>query len=362
MIKYNNIEKLKGFKPLCYISERLILFKKGKVYAFDNNELKCVLKLDSSMKDKIKQLNRLTVRLFRQEPRCAIAISDNEILMVYRRKIYCIDIFEHTFKVVSNIRDGFSDTLNLCLSKQKDYKAIWGDYGSNCEYEHINIYGLTSDNKVKILYAFKKNTIRHIHNIISCENGYFIFTGDNEAESGIYFSDFNFNKVIPILTGNGKTRAVQGFYYENKLIYATDFVESQNTINYIDFNDDLMQVTELGKINGSCIYGTELRNGFLFSTTVESSENTKGLKGILSTKPAGGIHSKEIQLIYIDKDSFKLKLIKQNLKDNYPMKLFQYGCFMFPKNAEQRENVAIYCMAQKKFDGKIINIKEGDYE
>lgn len=362
MNHYNNINKLKGFKPLCYISEKLILFKKNKLYSFDNNDIKCILKLDSSIKNKIKQLNRITIRLFRQEPRCAMTISNNEILMIYKKKIYIIYVFEHEFRVVGSVRSGFSDTLNLCLSKHEKYKAIWGDYGSNYNYEHINIYALTYNNKIEILYTFKKNTIRHIHNIISSEKGYFIFTGDNEMQAGIYFADFNFKEVIPIVVGNEKSRAVQGFYYNNKLVYATDFVEKENSINYIDINDEFIKVIEIGKINGSCIYGTELKNGFLFSTTVESSEKIKGLKALLSTRSATGIKSNQIQLIYINKESLETRLVKKGIKDNYPMKLFQYGCFMFPQNSKNKKNVEIYCMAQKNYDGKIISINEEDYE
>ena len=294
--------------------------------------------------------NRLLKRLLRLEPRVCVFLNDSSFLMAYKRSIYKIDFKLSLIEKVCDSRAGFSDCLNFC----RDGNSIfWGDYGNNSSLEKVNIYRF-QDNKVNIVYSFPAQSIRHIHNIIydDYRKGYWILTGDTEKDAGIYFATKDW-EVKSILVGEQKYRAVVAFPTPSGLIYATDAV---NTDNYIYLlNAENQKIRAITPLNGSCIYGSEIKDKFYFSTTVEPEEG-RGFLNLLSYKLGKGIKSRFCQVISIDKKIFEKKIELSLKKDWLPMKLFQYGTVKFPSNQNNLKNIYVTPIATKRFDGNTIKL------
>lgn len=347
-ISINATRILKDYKPLAHLQNVLYLHKKGRLYSLEGDQPEEVARLYAT---NWKDTNRLLMRLFRREPKYAVPIAENKLLIAMRRKIFLFDVEKKDVSFVTDVREGFSDPLNICPCSGK-WLAIWGDYGQNPEHNEINIYGLKTDTTVEIIATFAAGKIRHIHNIIpKRDGGYYIFTGDQEKEAGIYQCDESFSLIEPIKVGKQKYRAVVGFDTEQGLLYATDAVNEQNYIYILRNGSEPEIVTEL---NGSCIYGCRIEQGYLFSTTVEPDENNRGITSWISSKKGKGILSNDSHLVFIDKN-LKSDVVLKYKKDILPMKLMQYGSIQFPRGTGK--DIWIYPVALKGVDGAAVKLE-----
>lgn len=345
------LQQLPGYKPICYIKEILYLYKKGFIYRLVENQPEKVIQVYHST---VKESLRILTRLFRTEPKFAVPINESQMLLVGRRTIKVVDVEKQVVEDISTSREGFSDPLNICVGSEK-WVALWGDYGSNAEHEAINIYGLTQNNKVEIVYTFKRGQVRHIHNIIpKLSGGYYVLTGDQEDGAGIYKANISFDQVEPVKIGKQRYRTVVGFDTPKGLLYATDAVNEKNYVYLLDGEDEPQKICTL---NGSCIYGTQFREKYYFSTTVEPDENNCGISSWISSKRGEGILSNEVCLIEIN-DKMKFKTIEKFKKDTLPMKLMQYGAIQFPRG--KAKELWCYPVAVKWYDGKALLIKVED--
>lgn len=336
------VQQLSGYKPLCYIKEALYLYRKGFIYRLVENHPEKVIQVYPNT---TKESLRVLARLFRTEPKYAVPINESQMLLVGHRTIKVVDVEKQVVSDIFSSREGFSDPLNICVGREK-WVALWGDYGPNAEHDFVNIYGLTKENKVEIVYSFKSGQVRHIHNIIpELSGGYYIFTGDQEKSAGIYKANGSFDLVEPVKIGLQQYRAVIGFDTPKGLLYATDAVNEKNYVYLLDGKGEPQKICAL---NGSCIYGTEFKGKYYFSTTVEPDENNRGVTSWISSKRGEGILSDDVQVIRLDTNT-KSEIIMMLKKDAYPMKLFQYGAVQF--NHGDGERLWCYPVAIRKYDG-----------
>lgn len=296
---------------------------------------------------------RLFSRLFRLEPRCIVRLLDAEFLVCLCHQLWILNAEKRSITSVWSARTGFSTPLNLSSDGENVY---WGDYGNNPGRENVNIYRMNKEHEIDICYSFSSGSIRHIHNIIYDRslNKYWVLTGDNDKSSGIYLAAIDWSEMKPIKVGKQEYRAVVGFPYRDGLLYATDSIMNENFVYYLNLKDN--SVIRLALLNGSCIYGTENRNAFFFSTTVEPVEG-RGFFSMFTYRLGLGIKNNKVHLVRVDKITNKVEIIREFTKDILPMKLFQYGSIMFPKGQEISNDLWIYVMACQKFDGKSILIK-----
>ncbi len=340
-----------NYKPLYVWNDKVLLYRGGSIYLSDKDNTFEIIKCPLSSIKRIASKIRLSNRLLRLEPRATERLSENKFIMCFAHKIWIVDIAKRIMNVAYENRQGWSDTLNFCSDGKNIY---WGEYGSNPERDEVNIYKISQDEKIEVVYTFPKQTIRHIHNIFfdATENCFWIFTGDNDTNAGIYRASKDWTKVQAVRTGEQRYRTVVGFPYEGGVIYATDSVSDANHI-YVLNKDGALD--KLAAINGSCIYGTETMNHYIFSTTVEPPEGA-GFLSMLSNKLGGGILSRDVEVVSVRKSDLKVSVIAKYRKDWLPMKFFQYGVAMFPKGQEQSEMLWHYVMACKKYDGKSLLI------
>ena len=346
---------LKG--KLLYVTEdgQGLLFKNQAFYTVNltSGQSDLIVNTQAGFWERICGHSRLGARFFRMEPRCVERLLDNLFVVCYANRVWLLDALKRSLSLLLDSRDGFSNPLNLCTDGNAVY---WGDYGNNPKHEVVNIYRLDSDLKVKIAYSFEEGVIRHIHNIVWDEKHqkFYVLTGDLEEKSGIYEATVDWHQVSPIVTGDQQFRAVVAFLYKDGLIYATDSVSEKNMI-YLLQNGT---VKPLSPLPGSCIYGAETEDYYVFSTTVEPPEG-RGLFDMLTYKLGEGIEDRYSHLIAVGKNDLKVREVAKVKKDILPMKLFQYGAVMFPQGRVNENTIWLYNMACKGDGRTIAQIIEG---
>lgn len=296
--------------------------------------------------------NRLANRLLRMEPRCVERLDDDRFIICYSQSVCLLDFCNQSLSPIQTSRSGFSNPLNLCSDGQYVY---WGDYGDNSTHEEVNIYRVDASLNTEVIYSFPKGAIRHIHNIIwdDANKKFYILTGDLEETSGIYESDSEWKDVRPVVVGSQQYRAVVGFPYENGLVYATDSVSEENQIYLLQDGG----VKSLAPFPGSCIYGTETKDYYVFSSTVEPPEG-RGFFNLFTYKLGKGIKDRYAHIITVRKSDLKVEEVYKAKKDIWPMKLFQYGTFMFPKG-QNKSNDLFFNVVACKGDGETQQIHLG---
>lgn len=296
---------------------------------------------------------RIANRLLRLEPRSFVRLQNGNYLISVLHKVWLLSVKEKELKPIFESRKFFSDNLNFC---EYDGNVYWGDYGINVIHEPINIYRMDKDGNVNIVYTFPKGEVIHVHNIFlnETQSHFFVLMGDNEAKAGIYKASLDWKEVTPIKVGKQCYRSVVGFPYNGGLLYATDSVDYDNELRLIE-KDGSEKV--LCTINGSCIYGGETQDYFLFSTTVEPKSGA-GFMHIFENRLGGGIKSRDVHIIAVTKKDLGIRVIKKLRKDWLPMVLFQYGRVKFAGGQENNKN-EVWCspVACKKYDGKTIKIE-----
>lgn len=335
-----------------------LLFYQMSFFLVDlaTHEVKFICALPVSKKIELLSHCRLLSRLKRLEPKCAGRLSETEFVVSLLRTCWLIDITHGTCEKICDNPEGFSEVINFCSVGEGVY---WGDYGRNTEHQEVKVYHLGKDHRISEVHTFLASTVRHIHNIVEDDNGFLLFVGDNETEAGIYKVYKDWSEVKPWKTGQQKYRAVVGFPYNGGILYATDSVETENHIRYIT-NGGYEKI--LITLNGSCIYGCETKDYYLFSTTVEPHEGG-GKLSLIFEKLGGGIQSRDVTIVAVSKKDLSVKQIASFKKDCWPMKIFQYGRCIFAGGQGQNEN-GFWCspVACKGVDGKTVwlNFKDKD--
>lgn len=294
--------------------------------------------------------SRILSRLRRLEPKCAGRLSNTEFVVSLLRSIWLVDVEKKSCRKICDNPEGFSEVINFCSTPEGVY---WGDYGRNNGLRKVRIYRVGAERQVKVIYTFEADTVRHIHNIVQDGDGFLLFVGDNEANAGIYRVNQDWTEVKPWKIGQQKYRAVVGWPYLGGVLYATDSVETENHIRYITADG---VERELASLNGSCIYGCETKDYYLFSTTVEPHEGG-GKLSLLFEKLGGGIKSRDVTIVAVSKKDLTVRQMASYKKDRWPMKLFQYGRCIFAGGQQNTNTVWCSPVACKRYDGKTIKIE-----
>ena len=324
----------------CDNNKRLV-FANGIFYVDSNDEHEKIVDVRPKGLRRVLSHSRLAERLLRLEPRCAEMLDENRYVVCHAHKVWLLDVKQKCFTVLQDSREGFSNPLNLCSDGKYVY---WGDYGDNAFRDTVNIYRVNSLLKVEIVYSFPKGAIRHIHNVVWDETHkrFFVLTGDLEEKSGIYKVDSEWKEVKPVVTGSQQYRAVVAFPCGDGLIYATDSVAEENNIYLLQHGE----VMVLAPFPGSCIYGAETKDYYVFSSTVEPPEG-RGLKDMFSYKLGAGIKDRYAHLVSVRKSDLQVQEVLKVKKDIWPMKLFQYGTLTFPNGQDNNDNLWFNVIACK---------------
>lgn len=354
-----------GVKPLCWADDgkTLLYYARGKLYLREGKEVRRLCSLPLNGSKKLLSCNRLASRIFRIEPRAALIVGE-AALVAWMGSIDLVDLHDGKIESLLRSREGFSNPLYFTPVAGNKFLAVWGDYGTNPGRQSVAIWGLDVNLEIRVLYKFAPGTIRHIHGIVPRRmggGGFYVFTGDMEKDSGIYVASEDFSNVQPLAVGEQRFRAVRGFPVEEGLIYATDSASIENHVYrlYEDGAGSWQRLDDLGVINGPCIYGGTISDGYLFTTTVEPDENRRGFASFLSCSIGPGVRTSEATAVFVS-ECATLSEVARIKGDGLPLKAFQYGSLQMPSGVAPSSDVWAYARSLKGVDGRAIRLSIGD--
>lgn len=238
-----------------------------------------------------------------------------------------------------------------------DSGVYFGAYLSNMDKKPVSVYKRIGQDKWNIVYTFPQGTINHIHTIVNdpYRDCLWIFSGDFDEASAIWKVTDNFKKVERVCCNNQKYRGCVVFALPDGLLYATDAPFSDNFIymmNPVDYS-----VKMIAPIDGSCIYGCQWNDKYVFSSTVEGDgRNTPRMEFYFGRKRGAGIKDEYVHM-YCGNIKEGFKEIYKEKKDIMPYYTFQFGVFKFPYGINNTDTLYFQPIATNKNDLRLMMLK-----
>lgn len=357
-IKINRLVRIKSFqifkdrKPICFIEDKIVFSKRWTLLVADTkvHKVKAKFNLPIPLWKKPLFYFKIIRRLLRLDVTIGI-YAFNILFVCFNGKMYAIDITQCSLLNEYKIYKGRSP---LYLTYIENMEACgfttglyFGEYFGNSEKIPVSIWMIDVFGNYKEVYTFAKGIINHIHNIIPDihNNCVWIFAGDFEESASIWKVEDNFKKVNCVLCGSQQYRACIGFPTAQGLIYATDSQFEENYIRLLFEVNGSYISNPVQKVNGSVIYGCQIKDKFVFSTSTEPSIIRKNkVLHWLERRPGSGIIFNESQIL-IGNLQEGFNVIHKKNKDFLPYRLFQFGTIKFPAGKNLTNSLYSYSIA-----------------
>ena len=336
---------MKG-KVLLQLSDgRLIVYHQGCIIVYNLNEsISSIIPIEYSLGKRILCKVRLIERAMHTDAKWAREIEPGKVAFLYNNVVYLADLNTTTVKKEFS---GFQGNPFSVL--QYGDSLYMGDYGNNTNRKPVNIYKRDNNGNWHICYSFRAGLVRHIHNIVKAETGFYILTGDEDHESGIWFADDDFCIVDRILTGSQYYRSCQMVCEKNNSWYLSD---APSELNYL-YAMDQRGERRIAQIEGTCIYGTNWNKIFAFSTTVEPDAHAQNrIEYWLTNKPGKGICSKKTYLMLLHNG--EMNQVTNYYHDGKSLRLFQYATIYFAHGC--KELLYYTPNAVRKYDNRVFSL------
>lgn len=332
------------YKP--FLRERVLYANDNEILSYHKGEI--IYRANGNERKSVKIGNflnffSLTERLMRKEPRCGIKVKADLLLFSYAGKVFKYTPSQNSIIVEHEFKEGMNNPLaflGVYNQKTGENDVYYGEYFWNINKGPVAIYKRTM-NKWEKVYEFPRESITHIHNVIydKYRRVFYVLTGDDDKESGIWMADAEFKRMEPILRGKQQYRACVAFPTKKGLFYATDTPLEQNNIYFLPLDSDISQrvISLVYHMPGPCIYGTEQNGKMYFSTSVEPDSTLPKWKYRITRKLGKGVQSNESHIITGSEDA-PFRCIASFSKDFLPLWLFQFGNIIFPCN-EGKETI-----------------------
>ena len=322
----------------------LYIFRRGKIIKLKRRKKIAAYHIPYGFFERIFVKIGLTRRILRLDITDMVCLSDNSLVAISRKAILFKAQNESSFKIVHQVERG-SRPLNIC--QHPDGNLYWGEYFGNSNRDEVHIYGSTNGTDWEICYTFPKNSIRHVHGIYwdSFREGLWVLTGDDDHESGLWFTKDAFKTLTCVVSGSQKARAVSIIPLKNRIIVPTD---TPREVNFIQsFNPKTNKFFNLKKISGSAFHCFADESIFLVTTVVEPS--------IIN-------QSKNVE-VWASIDATEWKLIanlKQDFWSSLSYKFFRYPEVLIAKEtpSENNPNCYLYCRGVQGFSNTMITLEK----
>ena len=228
------------------------------------------------IKDKI--LRSSLARTFRRNVGIHnVVVLNSGAVIVQYDKIYRWDNNSYYARPVFDLeRNGIFGPLKNGLAYDPVHDAIYfGEYVIDRPKEVRICRGLNDGRTWDVCYKFSIGRIRHIHSIVpdNYRKRIWICTGDNNYESGLFYTDDQFNSVHLFKGGDQSWRMVSLIPLENSIIWGSDAGQDapEDATNFIymwDFKENKKK--QLCCIDNPAYYSIKLADGSMaISTTYE---------------------------------------------------------------------------------------------
>ena len=333
---------------ICYQTGDIVLYKDGvELKRFRKSEL---------LPKKVFGFSNVLSRFLRSGIRTAVAINEKYVLLSIGNKLLEMNIDTGEIRCGYECDNGVRPLAFTSVEGIEGFNngIYFGGYIHNFEKNPVFIYRRNGFNSWDVVYSFHKGTINHVHNVISdpYRKCLWVFTGDFEDSAAIWRVTDNFNKVERVVCGDQKWRGCVAFATPEGVLYATDAPFAKNHI-YLLKED--MSVSVVGDLSGSCIYGCQWKDKYVFSTVVEpDGRNETLLRLLFGWKRGAGIDDNYARIYSGNHNDGFAELYKEK-KDLWPF-IFQFGAFRFPSGLNTSDTLYFQPVATNKNDQLLLGL------
>lgn len=345
--------------PLCFLPYGpLLCYRNGKIVLLCRNQEEKTIPIPISFKERLLGKCRWAIRLFRFGVRAAEVIDEQHVVLSIGGCLHELNIEGGALTSGWRCDEGVRPLLMTTVKNINGFDdgIYFGGYLVNMEKKPVNIYRRISIDRWKIVYTFPQGTINHVHCVIAdpYRQCLWVFTGDFDESAAIWKVTNNFQKVELVACNDQKYRGCVVFALPEGLLYATDAPFTENYIYLMD--TETYEAKPLFSLHGSCIYGCQWKNDYVFSSTVEGDgRNVSWLEFLFGRRRGAGIKDDYVHM-YKGNPTNGFQEIYKEIKDNLPF-VFQFGVFKFPCGLNTTDTLYFQPVATKKNDLKLMNYK-----
>jgi hypothetical protein len=344
-ISGSNLTTMRGTKVLFIDTVgALIVSRYNKIYRITDDIEVLICKLPISLINSFCSKSKLYYRAKRLGVGASIEY-ESAYYLVFESKIYRYDLNAKKLTVDFSFPEGRGPLHFTIIKSIAGFEdgLYFGEYISNRNKKPISIF--FRDTAWRPIYTFESGMINHIHSLVidDARNSVWILTGDFENAAAIFNAKDGFTNVETIVAGHQIYRACVAFPTEEGLLYATDSQIEPNSIRMLKNEVDGWQSIFLNNLNGSCIYGCELNDYYVFSTSTEPTEVVKSkMHSLFDNKPAPNINQNRSDIVTCRKSDFDVRVVYSVAKDIFPYRPFQFGTIMFPSGNKKQNTIYGY--------------------
>lgn len=346
--------------PLCLLpSGRLVCYQLGDILILEKDRTVKKISIFKDKKERILGHCRYLHRLLRMGVRAAWSLNEQHVLLSIGNMIYELNLESGTHSEGYFCGEGirpliFTQVENISSVETGIY---FGGYLGNREKRPVSVYKRMGEDKWETVFTFPQNAINHVHAIVNdpYRDCLWIFTGDFDEASAIWKVTKDFQKVERVCCNDQKFRGCVVFALPEGLLYATDAPFTDNYIYLMNPED--LSVRQIVPIDGSCIYGCQWNDKYVFSTTVEGDgRNTSRSEFFFGRKRGAGIKDEYVHM-YCGNLKEGFKEIYKEKKDCMPYYTFQFGAFKFPYGENLTDTLYFQPIATKENDLRLMSCK-----
>lgn len=347
--------------PLCILpSGRLVCYHLGNVLILEDGKVINTIPVFQSKKERILGHCRYLYRLLRMGVRAAFALDEQHVLLSVGNMIYELNLETGSLSKGYFCGEGIRPLIFTQVDGISfvDDGIYFGGYLGNRDKKPVSVYMRVGKDKWEVVYTFPQGAINHVHAIVNdpYRDCIWIFTGDFDDASAIWKVTDNFRSVERVCCNNQKYRGCVVFALPEGLLYATDapfaddFIYLMNPVDYT--------VKTIAPIDGSCIYGCQWKDKYVFSTTVEGDgRNTSRMEFYFGRKRGAGIKDEYVHM-YSGNLQDGFKEIYKEKKDCMPYYTFQFGVFKFPYGVNNTETLYFQPVATRMNDLRLMSLRD----
>lgn len=355
-------KELSHTAPLCYLpDERLLCYHKGKILVLHERNIEKSITIPVGAKEWTLGAFSPFYRLLRLGIRCALAVDENMAILSIGNTLYELDI------KAGSLSDGWSCGAGIRPLIMTTVRGVngfedgvyFGGYLRNRGKKPVHIYHRVGKDQWEVVYTFPEGTVNHIHNVIvdPYRQCLWVFSGDFDDSAAIWKVTNGFHCVERLVSNNQKYRGCVAYALPEGLLYATDAPYADNYIYLMDVGT--LEARSLYPLHGSCIYGCQWKDKYVFSSSVEgdgrvAKRRTLFYKG--SRDRGFGIKDDFVHL-YMGSISGGFDEIYKEKKDCLSY-LFQLGVFKFPYGINNTDTLFFQPVATNKNDLCLMSISD----
>lgn len=347
---------VRGYQPVHCLSDGLISWRRGRLYRsdFDLGRFEPICDLPTRFPLLTRFAPRLIGRVLRFGIRSSVVLDGGDLLVAQRGEIFRVSLDDGRCELELRIPD---NRRLLALSMVSDASgnkaACFGEYFHNPAGAGVNIWRRSADGAWRKTASFPADTIEHIHNICQTPDGtVYVLAGDLREGTGIWRSNFELDRLVPVMTGSQRFRACWLWQSQTgDIYYATDSHLEGNALR--SFSPGSTDANEVAPISGSSIYAGMGPDYVCFSSSVEPGEPSgRTVRDFTERRRGPGI-SDDFARIYLLAEG-KMEEILAARMDGWPLRLAQFATFSFPSGNLPDNRMFAYGRAVRRYDGSCL--------